>query len=251
MKMTGNTILVTGGTSGIGRALAEQFHRCGNQVIVAGRRQRLLDEVATANPGIRGVRVDLEDEAGVEAFAAEVVGEFPGLDVLVNNAGISRTEDLAGGADLATSRDMVRTNILGTLHLTAALLPILQAQPGATIMTTSSGLAFVPRHNFPTYCATKAFLHSWVQSLRLQLRESRIEVLELVPPYVQTELAGADHARDPEAMPLDDYIAEVMERLETGDHPAGEILVERVKPLRWAERNGAYDQVYAMLNGGG
>jgi uncharacterized oxidoreductase len=90
-----------------------------------------------------------------------------------------------------------------------------------------------------------------VQSLRLQLRESRIEVLELVPPYVQTELAGADQARDPEAMPLDDYIAEVMERLETGDHPAGEILVERVKPLRWAERNGAYDQLYAMLNGGG
>jgi uncharacterized oxidoreductase len=234
MQMTGNTILITGGTSGIGRALAEQFHRRGNQVIIAGRRQRLLDEVATANPGIRGVRVDLEDEAGVEAFAAEVVGEFPGLNVLVNNAGISRTEDLAGGGDFATSRDMVRTNILGTLHLTAALLPFLQAQPGATIMTTSSGLAFVPRHNFPTYCATKAFLHSWVQSLRFQLRESRIEVLELVPPYVQTELAGADQASDPDAMPLADYIAEVMECLETGDPPGGEILVERVKlvPIR-------------------
>jgi uncharacterized oxidoreductase len=156
MQMTGNTILITGGTGGIGRALAEQFHRRGNQVIIAGRRQRLLDEVATANPGMRGVQVDLEDEAGVEAFAAEVAAEFPGLDVLINNAGISRMEDLAGGADFATSRDMVRTNILGTLHLTAALLPCLQAQPSATIMTTSSGLAFVPRHNFPTYCATKA-----------------------------------------------------------------------------------------------
>lgn len=248
MKMNGNTILITGGTSGIGRALAEQFHRLGNQVIVAGRRQRLLDEITAAHPGMRGVQVDLEDEAGCQAFAHRVASEFPALNVLINNAGISRMENLAGGEDFSTASTIVRTNILGTLNITACLLPLLQAQPSATIMTTTSGLAFVPRHNFPTYCATKAFLHSWVQSLREQLGASRIEVLELVPPYVQTELAGADQARDPAAMPLDRYIAEVLDGLETCSHPEGEILVERVKPLRWAERNGAYDELYAMLN---
>jgi uncharacterized oxidoreductase len=251
MQMIGNTILITGGTSGIGRALAEQFHRRGNQVIIAGRRQQLLDEITEAHPTMRGIRLDVEDAEAIQPFASDVGAEFPDLNVLVNNAGISRMEDLTGeAADFAMSRNIVQTNILGTLHLTAALLPVLQGQPSATIMTTSSGLAFVPRYNFPTYCATKAFLHSWMQSLRAQLRNTEIDVLELVPPYVQTELAGPDQARDPNAMPLDAYISEVMARLEDRDHPDGEILVERVKQLRWAERKGVYDQVYAMLNGG-
>ena len=250
MEMTGNTILITGGTSGIGRALAEQFHSCGNQVIIAGRRQQLLDEITHAHPTMRGVRVDIEDDKAIQAFSTEVAAEFPKLNILVNNAGISRMEELTGdAAHFATSRDIVQTNILGTLQMTSALLPLLQRQSSATIITTSSGLAFVPRNNFPTYCATKAFLHSWVQSLRVQLRETAIEVLELIPPYVQTELAGAEQAHDPHAMPLDAYIAEVMDRLGDRDLPNGEILVERVKQLRFAERNGDYDQVYAMLNG--
>jgi uncharacterized oxidoreductase len=247
MEMTGNTILVTGGTSGIG----EQFHRRGNRVIIAGRRQQLLDEITIAHTSMRGIRVDLEDPQAIQAFASDVGTEFPDLNVLINNAGISRMEDITGEAGhFAISRDIVQTNILGTLHLTGALLSVLQNQPRATIITTSSGLAFVPRYNFPTYCATKAFLHSWVQSLRVQLRETEIEVLELIPPYVQTELAGPDQARDPDAMRLREYIAEVMERLENRSYPNGEILVERVKQLRWAERKGAYDQIYAMLNGG-
>jgi uncharacterized oxidoreductase len=249
MEMTGNTILITGGTSGIGGALAEQYHKRGNQVIIAGRRQQLLDELVEAHPTMRGIRVDLEDGKALQRFAADVAAEFPGLNVLINNAGISRMEDLTDGdADFAVSRDIIQTNILGTIQLTGALLPLLQNQPRATIMTTTSGLAFVPRHNFPTYCATKAFLHSWVQSLRVQLHETEIEVLELIPPYVQTS-AGPYQARDPAAMPLDEYIAEVMEQLENRDYPNGEILVERVKLLRWAERKGAYGQVYAMMNG--
>jgi uncharacterized oxidoreductase len=200
---------------------------------------------------MRGIRLDVEDGEALQAFAADVAAEFPDLNVLVNNAGISRMEDLTGeAADFVISRNIVQTNILGTLQLTTALLPVLQGQQSATIITTSSGLAFVPRYNFPTYCATKAFLHSWTQSLRVQLRGAEIEVLELVPPYVQTELAGPDQARDPNAMPLDAYISEVMARLEDRDYPDGEILVERVKQIRWAEREGAYDQVYAMLNGG-
>lgn len=250
MKMTGNTILITGGTSGIGRALAEQFHKRGNQVIIAGRRQQLLDEITRAHPAMRGIRADLENGQAVQAFASDVRTEFPSLNVLINNAGISRMEDLTGGdVDFAVSRDIVQTNIVGTIQLTGALLPLLQNQPRATIMTTTSGLAFVPRYNFPTYCATKAFLHSWVQSLRIQLHETEVEVLELIPPYVQTELAGPDQARDPDAMPLDEYIVEVMGRLENRDCPNGEILVERVKQLRWAERKGDYDRVYAMMNG--
>jgi uncharacterized oxidoreductase len=251
MEMTGNTILITGGTSGIGRALAEQFHGRGNQIIIAGRRQHLLDEITHAHPTMRGLRVDIEDDEALDAFAVEVAAEFPKLNVLVNNAGISRMEELTGeAANFATSREIVQTNILGTMQITGALLPVLQRQSSATIITTSSGLAFVPRNNFPTYCATKAFLHSWVQSLRVQLRATAIEILELIPPYVQTELAGAEQARDPHAMPLDAYIAEVMDRLGDRDCPGGEILVERVRQLRWAERTGDYDKVYATMNGG-
>jgi uncharacterized oxidoreductase len=134
------------------------------------------------------------------------------------------------------------------LHLTAALLPNLKQQPNSTIVTTSSGLAFVPLTAFPTYCASKAFLHSWLQSLRFQLRGTSVEVLELAPPYVQTELGGPQQASDPNAMPLADYIAEAMQLLSDTDSSHGEILVERVKPLRWAEKNGDYEQVFTALN---
>jgi uncharacterized oxidoreductase len=111
-------------------------------------------------------------------------------------------------------------------------------------------VAFVPRNGFPTYCASKAFLHSWLQSLRFQLKETSVEVLELVPPYVQTELSGPDQVNDPEAMPLADYIAEVMQVLGNPQLPRGEILVKRVEVLRWAERNGVYDRTFAALNDG-
>ncbi|TIX50924.1 SDR family oxidoreductase [Alteraurantiacibacter aquimixticola] len=249
MEMTGNTILITGGTSGIGRGLAEAFHALGNQVIVVGRRQARLDKITAANPGMTGIQIDVQDHAAIEALAVRVRQEFPALNVLINNAGISRTESLAEEpVDLAVSRDMIETNILSTMHMTAALLPMLMARPKATIITTTSGLAFVPRGNFPTYCATKAFLHSWVQSLRVQLRGSPVEVLELAPPYVQTELAGEQQLTDPHAMPLGEYIAEVMQLLTEGDLPDGEILVERVKAARWAERDGEYARQFAIFN---
>lgn len=249
MQLTGNTILITGGTSGIGRALAEAFHTRGNQVIIAGRRQELLDEITAAHPGMHGVAVDVRDLAALDACAARVRAEFPALNVLVNNAGISRQEQLApGAADVSVSRAIVETNVLSVLHLTAALLPTLARQPSAAVVTTTSGTAFVPRNNFPTYCASKAFLHSWIQSLRAQLRDTAVEVLELAPPYVQTELVGPQQATDPHAMPLAEYTAEALALLERGGLPRGEILVERVQELRWAERNGVYEQVYARLN---
>lgn len=249
MKMTGNTILVTGGTSGIGLALAEAFHARGNRVIVTGRDPALVDRTLAARPGLFGAVLDVDDSASVARFAADVRARFPELDVLVANAGISRAEDMTQDAwDATVAEAIVQTNILGVLRVTAALLPILKGRPNAAILATSSALAFVPRADFPTYCASKAFLHSWLQSLRHQLRDLPIEVLELSPPYVQTKLTGPAQLSDPRAMPLEAYVAEVMQRLERGDHPCGEVLLERDHARRWAERDGRYDELFATLN---
>lgn len=249
MDLTGRTILVTGGTSGIGRGLAVAFHQLGNQVVIAGRRKALLDEITAMHPGMLGLQVDVRDPAAIAHLADEVEALFPDLDVLVNNAGISLPEAWDGDAvDFEPSLHTIETNILGVLRLTAALLPILSRKRSATIITVTSGLAFVPRSNYATYCASKAFLHSWLQSLRHQLRRKSIEVIELAPPYVQTELAGPQQASDPAAMPLTDYISEVMALLEAPTPVDGEILVERVKALRTAERSGVYPQIFANLN---
>lgn len=249
MKTTGNTILVTGGSSGIGRALAQAFHDRGNRVIVTGRRHELLNEIAARNPGMAAMSLDLDDPASLARVADEVRARFPDLNVLFANAGISRREDMAAdGWNAADAEAVVATNILGVLRATASFLPLLRKQPDAAIVATSSALAFVPRADFPAYCASKAFLHSWLQSLRHQLRTIPVEVLELSPPYVQTKLTGGAQASDPRAMPLEAYVAEVMGMLESGNHPRGEILLERDFARRWAERDGRYDEIFAALN---
>jgi uncharacterized oxidoreductase len=249
MKMTGNTILITGGTSGIGRALAEAFYDRGNRVIVSGRRQALLDKITASRPGMVGMPLDLDDPASLPRLAEDVRARFSELNVLVANAGISRAENMAAdGWDVSAAQAIVETNIMGVLRVTAELLPLLKRQPDAAIMATSSNLAFVPRADFPTYCASKAFVHSWLQSLRHQLRNVPVEVLELAPPYVQTELTGDSQASDPRAMPLAAYVAEVMQLLESQDHPRGEVLVERDRARRWAERDGRYDATFAAMN---
>ncbi|MNS08284.1 putative oxidoreductase [compost metagenome] len=246
MNPTGNTILITGGGSGIGRGLAEALHRLGNTVIIAGRRQAVLDEVVTANPGMHALTLDVESAEGVESFAATVAERFPALNVLVNNAGIMRAENLLEPQSaLADAEAIVATNLLGPIRLTAALLPLLRKQPKATVMFVSSGLAFVPLALTPTYSATKAAIHAYSESMRYQLKNTPVEVLELVPPYVQTELMGG--AEDPRAMPLADFIQEAVGIL-TGQPDAKEINVQRVHPLRYAERNGAYDATFKGLN---
>ena len=247
MKITGNTILITGGGSGIGRGLAEALHARGNQVVIAGRRKQVLDETTAANPGMASLVFDIGDAASIRSFAAEAAAAYPKLNVIIHNAGIMRMEDLASQQeDLADAEATIATNLLGPIRLTAALLPLLKKQPRATLMTVSSGLAFVPMAPTPTYCATKAAIHSYTQSLRYQLKDTSIEVLELIPPYVQTELMS-NSASDPRAMPLAEYISEVMQILETQPE-AVEICVERVKPLRFAAESGHYEKVFEGLN---
>ena len=248
MNISGNTILVTGGTSGIGCALAEALHGKGNQVIIAGRRQSLLDEVTGRNAGMVGIAVDLGDSVAVAEFAESVKSQFPGLNVLINNAGIAGVEDYtADSIDLTRAYSTIQTNITSVVQLSAALLPTLRAQAKSTLMVTTSGLAFIPYPPGPVYGATKAFMHNWLDALRVQLRKTSVEVLELAPPYVQTELGGPRQAQDPRAMPLADFTREVMQILESNSMEKGEILVERVKPLRTAEKDGKYQEFLDMF----
>ncbi|NYF90799.1 SDR family oxidoreductase [Tunturiibacter empetritectus] len=250
MITTGNTILITGGGSGIGRGLAEAFHKLGNHVIIAGRRKQVLDETVAANPGISSAVLDIEDATSIRAFAAKLTTDFPKLNAVIHNAGISRTENLLDQPeDLADAEAILTTNLLGPIRLNAALLPHLQKQPHAAVLTVTSGLAFIPLAMAPTYNATKAAIHSYTQSLRYQLKATNIQVIEIIPPYVQTELSGAHQASDPRAMPLADYINETIEILKT-QPDATEILVERVKPLRFAEQNGPekYTAFFTQFN---
>ena len=246
MQIKNNTILITGGGSGIGRALAEEFHAEGNEVIIAGRRKELLDETVAANPGMKSAVLDIGDGDSIKSFAAQLQADFPALNVVIHNAGIMKTEALLKG-DLAYAEETIATNLLGPIRLTAALLPRLLTQPRAVIMTVTSGLAFVPLALNPTYSASKAAIHSYTQSLRYQLKDTAVQVLELVPPYTKTALTGERQASDPTAMPLEDFIAEAMNILRNSPE-AVEICVERVKAQRFADSTGDYDSFYTKFN---
>lgn len=247
MKMSGNTILITGGGSGIGRALAEKFHVTGNTVIITGRNSARLDGVVAANPGMVALSLDIGDAQAVAEFAAKLVREYPALNTVINNAGIMVPEHMTEApGNLADAEATIITNLLGPVRLTSALLPHLLAQEEATVMTVSSGLAFVPLASTPAYSATKAAIHSWSMAIREQLKATSVQVIELAPPYVQTELMGEAQANDPNAMPLAEFIDEVMALLSTNPD-IEEVIVERCKPLRHAAENGNLQQLFQML----
>ncbi|RQZ29898.1 SDR family NAD(P)-dependent oxidoreductase [Burkholderia sp. Bp9090] len=227
MQMTGNTIFITGGTSGIGRALAEQFHALGNKVIIAGRRKALLDEVTTANPGMEGVALDISDAADIDRVAAQVIRDYPSLNVLINNAGIMPFDDPSGRIDDTVSRQILDTNLLGPIRLTSALIEHLKAQPRATIIYNTSVLAYVPIATNAVYSASKAALHSYALSQRFMLKGTSVSVQEIAPPWVDTDLIKK--SGDPRAMPLDAFIAETMKGLAT-EEP--EVFVEAIRALR-------------------
>ena len=248
MRINGNTIFIPGATSGIGLALALRLQEAGNQVIVGGRRTELLEEIAAQHSGIDTIRIDTADAASIAAAASEVIARHPDLNVLIPMAGIMRAEEwTAPGSFLKTAEATVTTNVLGPIRLIAAFAEHLLAQPDATIMTVSSGLAFAPLQATPTYNATKAAVHQLSESLRLQFSGTSVRIVELVPPSVQTDLMPG-HAEDPHAMPLADYIDETMTILET-QPDVTEVLVERVTFLRYGEVRGDQAQVIAALNG--
>ena len=247
MKPSGNTILITGGGSGIGRELAREFHALGNTIIVAGRRAGSLEETIGERDNMHARTLDVTDAADIARFAKELIADFPALNTVFNNAGIMAKEDwLTDPVDLAIAEATVATNILGPIRLTAALLPHLRAQPVARVVNVTSGLAFVPLAHTPTYSASKAAMHAWTQSLRYLLRDTNVELVELAPPGVQTDLTPGQATRD-NYMPLKDFIAETMESFSIEDTPE-EVVVQHAKMLRAAEANGKHAEIFQTLN---
>ena len=245
MKRTGNTILITGGGSGIGEALAHRFHDLGNIVIIAGRRQDALDKAIEGRADMHAVAVDVEDPAAITAFAKTVIERFPALNVLINNAGIMRRETVDTARDLADAEAMITTNVLGPIRLIDALVDHLVARPDSAIVNVTSGLSFVPLIVAPTYSATKAAVHSYTMSLR-EVLKGKVEVIELAPPGVQTELTPGQATRSG-YQPLEEFADEVLALFDEQPTPA-EILVQRVRPLRFAERDDQMDMLLAKVN---
>ena len=245
MKHSGNTILITGGGSGIGEAIAHRFHDSGNVVIVAGRRQDALDRACAGRENMHGLALDIADAADIAAFARRVIADFPAVNVLINNAGIMRYEEIGAARDLADAEATVTTNLLGPIRLIDALVDHLATNADAAIVNVTSGLAFVPMTATATYCATKAALHSYTVSLRDALRD-RVEVIELAPPAVQTDLTPGQSTR-PGYQPLAEFSDELMALFDAQPTPP-ELLVQRVHNLRFAEREGRFDEAAAALN---
>jgi len=245
VKLQGNTILVTGGGSGIGEALAQRFHDLGNTVIVAGRRLDALEAASAGRANMHAMRLDVESPSAVSAFAKDLLAAHPGLNVLVNNAGMMRIEELDRRRDLHDAEATITTNLLGPIRMTDALIDHLVARGDGTVINVTSGLAFVPLVSTPTYSATKAALHSYTVSLREALR-GKVEVTELAPPAVQTELTPGQSTRGG-YQPLDSFADEVMALLAEQPTPP-EILVERVKWARFAEAEHRFDETVTRLN---
>lgn len=227
MRLTGNTVFITGGGSGIGRGIAEALHHLGNKVIISGRRKSALDEVTKANPGIESLELNIEDASSIASVSQTLIKRYPNLNVLFNNAGIMQVDDAAGAIDEDLLISTMTTNLFGPIRLTSALIEHLKTQKEAAILYNTSVLAFTPFALTAVYSSTKAALHSYALSQRYKLRGTSVRVIEIAPPWTQTDLLNSKE--EPRAMPLQDFIDETMLVLGTG---VDEVLVDRAKQLR-------------------
>jgi uncharacterized oxidoreductase len=250
MQMKGNTIFITGGTSGIGKGLAEAFCKLGNQVIISGRREDRLRNTCAANPGMRYFVLDVRDPEAIRTVARNVAAEFPALNCVFNNAGVQRRLELAPGVPLDDEalRDEINTNVLGAIRVAVEFIPRLSQQTNAMLLNVSSGLGFVPLARFPVYCATKAAVHSFTLSLRHQLKGAGVKVIELIPPFVATELGGPRKSvgpGGPQPMPLQTFIVETMKELEMG---GDEIAIGDAKNLVAATSPDTLKTMFGRMN---
>ncbi|MGI2034395.1 SDR family oxidoreductase [Rhizobium panacihumi] len=247
MDFSKATILITGGNSGIGKALAKALAARGAKVIITGRDDTRLKETLYANQGMFGYELDVTDPEAIKNFVTNVTEHHPDLNAVIHNAGIMISENvLADAYDLDIVEQTISTNLLAPIRLTAALLPHLRRQSEAAVVTVSSGLAFVPRADTLTYSATKAAIHSWTTSLRHELRNTSVSVVELAPPLVATDLTPGQ-SQNPRAMPLGEFISESVDLLCAQPTPS-EVLVGRVMPQRTAEATGNFDKVFGLIN---
>lgn len=245
MKTSGNTILITGSTSGIGLGLAVRFHKAGNKVIVAGRRKALLEQITTDYPGIEAIELDVADAKSIVQASEVVAARYPDLNVVINNAGIMVRESVLAPDSLKGAEESVAINLLGTIRMTYAFLPQLAKKKNSVIINVSSSLAFVPFPIAMTYSATKAAVHAFTEGLRVQLADTSVRVIELAPPGVRTTLFGQES--DEQAMPLEDFLDETLTLLHSEPTPK-EIIVERAKFFRTAEATGNYENALGMLS---
>ena len=219
--------LITVGGTGIGRGLGEALHKLGNKVIISGRRKGHLETTTQANPGMASVELNVQDPRSIATVTKKLMADFPKLNVLINNAGIMQVDDAAGAIDEELLVSTVTTNLLGPIRLTSALIEHLKKQNAATVIYNTSALAYVPLALTAVYSSTKAALHSYVLSQRYKLKATSVRVLEIAPPWVQTDLLNSNE--EPRAMPLKEFIEETMRVLGTD---ADEIVVEQAKPFR-------------------
>jgi uncharacterized oxidoreductase len=241
MILTGNTIFITGGGTGIGRGLAEALHKLGNKVIISGRRRATLEAVTAANSGIEAVELDIANSESIKKVAAKLIADHPSLNTLINNAGVMLQDDVSTTVDENVLETEIATNLTGTIRLTSALIDHLKKQKRATVVYNSSTLAFTPLAMFAVYSATKAALHSYAMSQRFMLRDTSVAVKEIAPPWVGTGLVGA--ADDPRAVPLDRFVSDTLNVLATD---ANEILVEEAKIYRNHSGPGEYAFIHEL-----